>query len=170
MAQELGGDADTLTLAEASTHSKKPWAYIGLATLILIISASLYLYLSSRKSNNATVGVGCLSAAESSDLKVAGSAILNDDINKLQPIAHKIQKIPGYQKDPSCMYVMVNFAIITGNSVEAKNYFKVYQKIDTKELSSSLGSEIFSEQTMQTDINSMQAKSTSSFSGSFSKP
>jgi hypothetical protein len=52
---------------------------------------------------------------------------------QLKPIAAKIQTLPGYDKDPNCLYVVTEYYIGLGDSQNARTYFdKLSSVYDTK--------------------------------------
>lgn len=58
---------------------------------------------------------------------------VHDNVEKLKPIAVKIEQIPGYDRNPNCVYVVLTRYMNDGDSSKARSHLDKLEKVyDTK--------------------------------------
>lgn len=94
------------------------WKIIFVVLLVaIVVSLPLYIY-----SNNETTNV----CAQSQNIYLIKQASIiipsNFKGDKLNSIAAKVQSLPGYDRDPNCLYIMFKQAEFTSNFSKAQSY------------------------------------------------
>ena len=100
------------------------------AGLLIIGAAATYLYIKDRRESDTVVdNAVCSSAAAGSVLKDASNALDPKKVNELAAVAERIQKLPNYQKDQNCLYVVVYYYVNAYRYPEARSNLDQLEKI-----------------------------------------
>ena len=101
---------------------KRVWLIIGAAIVLLAIVATLTTVIMHR--NAATVAT---SKCSDTVLTEVGPLLQDpNDLNKLSQLVSKIQKIKGYDKDASCLYVVTVYYLDISDATNTNtNYVKL---------------------------------------------
>ncbi len=122
---------------EKKAKGKMPKRMIVVTSVIvLMLLVSGWFFWQHRSAKNANAPK-CSVAI----LKEAAPNLGAEKVTQLQKTADKIKKIKGYDTDPNCLYVVLNYSINNGDAGAASDQFKQLQAVysDKTGFNSSLG-------------------------------
>jgi hypothetical protein len=105
---------------------------IAMGTLILVV----VLHYTHKKNLSTPVATGanaCSSPAAGSILKNAAANFNVNNAKQLGTIVTSIKKLPNYQNDPNCLYVIIMYNLNANNLSAAQNYLNQFNKLYTNE-------------------------------------
>jgi hypothetical protein len=157
MTEVLNGAMGPIQGGTLPQQKNKAWRYIlSIALILVVVILSITAYFVHRENTLHSV---CSEDAGASVLGEAGSAIYSNNLQELQKAVKVVQQEPHYQQDPNCLYIMVNYYIISSNSGVATHYLNEFEKTynPSKGISSKFGIKPQSTQTLQAVIDNIEA-------------
>jgi hypothetical protein len=97
---------------------------IAVAVLVLVIFAGVVAYLGRDKEQPIAIPEG--PKCSYSVLEKAKPNFDPKNVAKLEPQIHEIEKIPGYDEDPNCLYVSLTYYINISDAAKSR---EVYDKL-----------------------------------------
>lgn len=97
---------------------------IGLG-LIAIVIAGIIAVTTSREVKPAVTTRGCSSSLN----RQAATVLAPERLEQLDPIVDKIVKIPGYEKDANCLYIVLAFYINSSNASNSQRYLSKLERV-----------------------------------------
>ena len=115
---------------------KKALIFFTIPLILLGITVASLWYFKSSNSNNSTQLVvdnnQCTNdSIRSTKLKNIKIIIENNKPEELKKIVDEITSISGYQNDQNCLYPIVKYYLLIGDSGKAREYFNLYNKVYT---------------------------------------
>jgi hypothetical protein len=127
---------------------------IGVIAFVFIAPALIFLFL---WLGDASRGNSETAVCRESLLKDANKQIEANDITELSKISEKVQKLKHHETDPNCEYILVRYAITTGNTTEAKTQLALLKKAYTSSYSDVFTQPAFSPDELEALINQTAA-------------
>jgi hypothetical protein len=136
-------DSSSTVVVSKKTHRgwhKKPDIIIATIVILFLAIIGIINQIHRHDQANKTVAQNPPTICSTSILKQAGTALQSSaQVANLIPIANQIQKLPHYQQDPNCLYVLVAYDVSYSDATNAtKNLnllIKVYNPSPTHRLS-----------------------------------
>lgn len=97
--------------------------------IVLLMIVLILIFVLNNQSNNSPTTQVCSDSANRSLLSTDAKYIISNNFVGQGVLVHKIQKLAGYQNDPNCLYVIVNYYINTSNVNKAMIYYNKLKKI-----------------------------------------
>ncbi len=101
-----------------------------LLVIVFVLGTVIYNHQNMSSSSNV-----CTTNNNQDILKADSKYIISDNIAKQQVLVKKVEKLPNYQKDPNCLYVIVNYYINISNIKMATIYYEKLKKIYNPKIS-----------------------------------
>jgi hypothetical protein len=104
--------------------SNKKTVAIGL-TLIAIAVAGIIAVIANRETKPAVTTRGCSSSLN----RQAATVLSPDRLEQLDSIVDKVVKLPGYEQDPNCVYIVLTFYINASDAANSRHYLSKLEKV-----------------------------------------
>ncbi|HSW37408.1 MAG TPA: hypothetical protein VLG37_03515 [Candidatus Saccharimonadales bacterium] len=146
---------------------------LAVLVAVALVAAGFWLYAHNRQQNRAVSNNACSSKAAGDLLRQAFDAVDSSKVAELTAIAQKVQKLPDYQHDPKCLFVLVNYYINTGDYPNAKSYLDRLNKAyaaDPTLANYSLGGKKIKDLRQDVDFMAQQAEQAHKNVRTFSAP
>jgi hypothetical protein len=119
-----------VTSGNSTLNSKKKKGLEAILIIVLFILIffgvfSLVNHKNTKNNNKPTIATVC----SSSILKSSSSDFALSDVTQLGKEVNTIKKLPNYQNDPNCLYVIVKYYINTNNAISAQNYLNNFNHV-----------------------------------------
>jgi hypothetical protein len=102
----------------------KKTAAIGLI-LIAIVVSGVIVVAANRETKPAVNIRGCSSSLN----RQAATVLLPERLEQLDQIVDKIVKLPGYEQDPNCLYIVLTFHINASDAAGSQHYLSKLEKV-----------------------------------------
>ena len=117
-----------------SFGSKKALIFFSILAIFLGVAGAGFWYFISRNSNKTSQSIvgndQCTNdSVKSTTLKSIKIIIDNNKPEELKKIVDEIMNITDYQKDQNCLYPIVKYYLLIGDSGKAREYFNLYKKV-----------------------------------------
>jgi preprotein translocase subunit SecY len=121
--------------------------FLGVFILVCLVVVAVVVLALNHKNNKTTapkVSSVCTSTAGGTLLQQAQIPIFGANQLQLLRITQKIEKLPNYQDDQNCLYVVITYYANAGNALQANKYMQDFNQVynPKKPLSTKLGPDI----------------------------
>jgi hypothetical protein len=104
--------------------------FAGILVVVLIVIGSIIYYQNHHKKQSAVATTKVVNGVcSASMLKSADASLAPTQTKTLAPIVASIQKLPNYQYDPNCLYILVSYYANTSNTASASMYLNDLEKV-----------------------------------------
>jgi len=146
--------------------------YIAIAGIVIILGVGFFL--TARYINDRNSVTDICSKPQNAKLMMKAASIIPNYYGglALNPIAQKITTLPGYDRDPSCLYVVFENTIFTDNLKNSEYYLNQYHKFynPSKGLAFDLGDHSYQSLKTQLTLYKIGIASTKNDDGAFTRP
>ena len=105
----------------------KKYIIILLGTVLILVIGFIILFFT--KTNNKLPLNDVCTKYNSSLLNQAQASIADNNYPQLLKVVNRIKSLPGYTKDPNCLYPLVYYYVYAGYVSTAKNYLSLLYKV-----------------------------------------
>lgn len=116
---------------------KKRWVIVGVMAAILLIVGGFFLVRAlipptidaEKSSSSLGEKVTAKTVCSEDIIKEASIVIANTNQASLSDIADKITALGDYDRDPNCLYILLQFSVAAGDATASNNYLAKLEKV-----------------------------------------
>lgn len=113
---------------------KKRYIIIAAVVTIILISASVIVWLimqnnSAQDQSTSTQKVTVANVCSDDLIREANEPLASQDQVALGAVIDKIISIDGYDRDPNCLYITLQYSIAAGDAAASSNYFAKLERV-----------------------------------------
>ena len=121
-----------VVVVSKATHffSQKTIRIVVILAVVLIGAGAILIILINNTNNQKSASLACSNTGSPIDQE-AGVDLSKDNLVAMATITKTIQKLPGYQQDPNCMFIITAYYVLDLKPTQAQASLKLFDKVYT---------------------------------------